>query len=54
MNQLITNQSNIYIYIYKVKMKENYNTKVIGNNVILVPYKEHFVPKYHDFMSDEK
>ena len=36
------------------EMKENFNIKVVGNNVILVPYKEHFVPKYHNFMSDER
>jgi len=35
-------------------MKENYDTKIIGKKIILVPYKEHFVPKYHHFMSDEK
>ena len=35
-------------------MKDNWNVQVIGKKVILVPYKEHFVPKYHSFMSDEK
>jgi len=35
-------------------MKDNWNVQVIGNKVILVAYKQHFVPKYHSFMSDEK
>jgi RimJ/RimL family protein N-acetyltransferase len=33
-------------------MKDNWNVKVIGKKVVLVPYKEKFVPKYHGFMSD--
>ena len=35
-------------------MKDNWNVQVIGNKVILVPYRDHFVKKYHSFMSDEK
>jgi len=33
-------------------MKDNWNVKVIGKKVVLVAYKEKFVPKYHGFMSD--
>lgn len=32
-------------------MKINENQKIIGNRVILVPYKRHHVPKYHEWMS---
>lgn len=35
-------------------MKDNWNLQVIGNKVILVPYREYFVDKYHRFMNDEK
>jgi len=32
-------------------MKENQNKRIIGNNVILVPYGENHVVKYHEWMS---
>ncbi|VDM71223.1 unnamed protein product, partial [Strongylus vulgaris] len=35
-------------------MRLNENVKIIGENVILVPYEKHHVPKYHDWMEDEE
>ncbi|VDK53447.1 unnamed protein product [Cylicostephanus goldi] len=35
-------------------MRLNENVKIIGKNVILVPYESHHVPKYHDWMEDEE
>ena len=34
-------------------MKLNWNSKIIGNNVILVPYCQKHVPKYHEWMKNE-
>ena len=35
-------------------MKDNWNLQIIGEKVILVPYKEHFVDRYHQFMNNDK
>ncbi|XP_046993284.1 N-acetyltransferase 9 isoform X2 [Schistocerca americana] len=35
-------------------MKINANTKIIGKNVILVPYRAEHVPKYHEWMQSEE
>lgn len=35
-------------------MKDNWNLQIIGDKVILVPYKEHFVDRYHQFMNNDK
>ncbi|KAM3958247.1 microtubule-associated Nat9 [Aphomia sociella] len=35
-------------------MKLNSNIKIIGINTILVPYREHHVPKYHMWMKSEE
>lgn len=32
----------------------NKNTKIIGKNVVLVPYREEHVPKYHKWMQSEE
>ncbi|XP_026726354.1 N-acetyltransferase 9 isoform X2 [Trichoplusia ni] len=34
-------------------MKLNSNTKIVGRNVILVPYREYHVPRYHEWMKSE-
>ncbi|KAJ9578518.1 hypothetical protein L9F63_005247 [Diploptera punctata] len=31
-------------------MKKNKNTKILGKNVVLVPYRKLHVPKYHEWM----
>ncbi|CAG9761750.1 unnamed protein product [Ceutorhynchus assimilis] len=36
------------------KMIINKYTRIIGNHVILVPYKEEHVPKYHQWMTSEE
>ncbi|EKM74964.1 hypothetical protein AGABI1DRAFT_47168 [Agaricus bisporus var. burnettii JB137-S8] len=33
-------------------MKENIDTVLLGNRVVLVPYRIHHVPKYHEWMLD--
>lgn len=33
-------------------MRDNYNTRIAGEKVVLVPYKRKFVQKYHDWMQD--
>jgi hypothetical protein len=33
-------------------MKENWNTRVVGQRVVLVPYRKHHVEKYHAWMQD--
>ncbi|XP_013167096.1 PREDICTED: N-acetyltransferase 9 isoform X1 [Papilio xuthus] len=35
-------------------MRLNFNTKILGKNTILVPYREHHVPKYHTWMRSEE
>ncbi|XP_026484703.1 alpha/beta-tubulin-N-acetyltransferase 9 [Vanessa tameamea] len=35
-------------------MKINSNTKIIGSKIILVPYREYHVPKYHNWMQSEE
>ncbi|CAG4963645.1 unnamed protein product [Parnassius apollo] len=35
-------------------MKQNSNLQIIGQNIILVPYKEYHVPKYHNWMKSEE
>jgi len=35
-------------------MKVNQNIKIVGNNVILVPYRESHVAKYHQWMLSEE
>ncbi|XP_068629127.1 alpha/beta-tubulin-N-acetyltransferase 9 [Battus philenor] len=35
-------------------MRLNIDTKIIGQNIILVPYKEHHVNKYHLWMKSEE
>ncbi|XP_034239090.1 N-acetyltransferase 9-like protein isoform X2 [Thrips palmi] len=35
-------------------MRLNENTCIVGKSVILVPYKEHHVPKYHNWMKSEE
>ncbi|EYB98129.1 hypothetical protein Y032_0134g1872 [Ancylostoma ceylanicum] len=35
-------------------MRLNENVKIIGKNVILVPYEKDHVPKYHSWMEDEE
>ncbi|XP_053600765.1 alpha/beta-tubulin-N-acetyltransferase 9 isoform X2 [Plodia interpunctella] len=35
-------------------MKLNYNTKIVGTNIVLVPYRKHHVPKYHMWMKSEE
>ncbi|XP_014212001.1 N-acetyltransferase 9-like protein [Copidosoma floridanum] len=35
-------------------MKINKSTRIIGNNVILVPYKEHHVRRYHEWMESQE
>ncbi|RCN43839.1 acetyltransferase, GNAT family [Ancylostoma caninum] len=35
-------------------MRSNENVKIIGKNVILVPYEKDHVPKYHNWMEDEE
>ncbi|XP_047028385.1 alpha/beta-tubulin-N-acetyltransferase 9 [Helicoverpa zea] len=31
-------------------MKLNSNTKIVGKNLVLVPYREYHVPRYHEWM----
>lgn len=33
-------------------MKDNWNVKILGNNVLLIPYKKEFVERYHEWMKD--
>ena len=33
-------------------MRHNWNTQIIGKKIVLVPYTEKHVPKYHDWMKD--
>ncbi|XP_028164502.1 N-acetyltransferase 9-like protein isoform X1 [Ostrinia furnacalis] len=35
-------------------MKFNSNTKIVGTNVLLVPYEKHHVPKYHTWMTNKE
>jgi RimJ/RimL family protein N-acetyltransferase len=35
-------------------MKINEYTRIIGDKVILIPYRKHHVEKYHEWMSDEE
>ncbi|XP_058798368.1 N-acetyltransferase 9-like protein isoform X1 [Phymastichus coffea] len=35
-------------------MKENKSTKIIGKNVIFIPYKENHVLRYHEWMKSEE
>jgi len=35
-------------------MRVNQNIKIVGNNVILVPYREIHVAKYHQWMTSEE
>ncbi|XP_030029694.1 N-acetyltransferase 9-like protein [Manduca sexta] len=35
-------------------MKLNSNTKIVGRKVILVPYNQYHVPKYHEWMKSEE
>ncbi|CAH1643272.1 unnamed protein product [Spodoptera littoralis] len=35
-------------------MKLNSNTIIIGRNVVLVPYREYHVPRYHKWMKSEE
>lgn len=35
-------------------MKINSNTKIIGKNIVLVPYRPEHVPKYHEWMKSEE
>jgi RimJ/RimL family protein N-acetyltransferase len=35
-------------------MKINSTTSIIGEKTILVPYREHHVPKYHEWMSSQE
>ncbi|CAB3220939.1 unnamed protein product [Arctia plantaginis] len=34
-------------------MKLNSNTEIVGHNILLVPYRENHVPKYHEWMKSE-
>lgn len=33
-------------------MRENINTVLLGPSSVLVPYAQHHVPKYHEWMED--
>ncbi|KAK3916026.1 N-acetyltransferase 9 [Frankliniella fusca] len=35
-------------------MRLNENTCIFGKEVVLIPYKEHHVPKYHNWMKSEE
>lgn len=35
-------------------MRINENTRLVGEKVILIPYRPHHVPKYHDWMSRDE
>eukprot|EP00088_Acartia_fossae_P043679 TRINITY_DN4609_c0_g1_i3.p2 TRINITY_DN4609_c0_g1~~TRINITY_DN4609_c0_g1_i3.p2 ORF type:complete len:200 (+),score=52.81 TRINITY_DN4609_c0_g1_i3:45-644(+) len=35
-------------------MRTNWNTKIIGKDVVLVPYQRKHVPKYHEWMKSEQ
>ncbi|KAJ8734969.1 hypothetical protein PYW08_014219 [Mythimna loreyi] len=35
-------------------MKLNSNTRIVGRNIILVPYREYHVPRYHEWMKSEE
>lgn len=35
-------------------MKDNINTKIIGERITLVPYRKEHVKKYHLWMQDEE
>ncbi|CAH1794231.1 unnamed protein product [Owenia fusiformis] len=35
-------------------MKQNQNMCIIGNDILLIPYKAKHVPKYHDWMKSEE
>ncbi|ODN03080.1 N-acetyltransferase 9 [Orchesella cincta] len=35
-------------------MRHDDNFKIVGNKVVLVPYRESHVPKYHEWMGDEE
>ena len=35
-------------------MKLNWNTKIVGEKVVLVPYCKKHVPKYHEWMKSEE
>ncbi|KAI5642306.1 acetyltransferase (GNAT) domain-containing protein [Phthorimaea operculella] len=35
-------------------MKLNSDTKIVGQKIILVPYREHHVPRYHEWMRSEE
>lgn len=35
-------------------MKKNANTRIVGQTLVLVPYKKKHVPRYHDWMKTEE
>ncbi|KAJ3566658.1 hypothetical protein NP233_g6864 [Leucocoprinus birnbaumii] len=39
-------------FFFTLTMKENTNTVLLGNRLVLVPYAAKHVPKYHEWMSD--
>ena len=41
-------------YFHFRNMKLNWNTKIIGEKVVLVPYCKKHVPKYHEWMKSEE
>ena len=42
----------LYLFL-ELKMLDNWNTKICGNKVFLVPYTEKHVLKYHEWMKNE-
>ncbi len=34
-------------------MRTNWRTQIIGEKVVLVPYRKHHVAKYHEWMKDD-
>lgn len=35
-------------------MKINENTRITGDKIVLIPYRKHHVPKYHEWMSSQE
>ena len=44
----------VHLEYYILEMLQNWTIKICGSNVILVPYTENHVDKYHEWMKDKE